>query len=387
MNAVITDIWGDGAQREPGRSPGHFDAPLWRSLAVVRIAALGYATALVAANFDSYDHPAGGWITIAVMVAWTVVTTYRHLRPGWRLLAADLAVTLACLIATRPIVGGEQLEQGTPIIPIAWLAGPALAWAVAGGRRAGAIAGAVLGLAVVAVRGEVSQGALTSLVLLTLIGIAVGHVARLTAIAEAKLQRATELIAANRERDRLARTIHDSVLQVLAMIERRGAKLGGEAAELARMAGEQGTALRTLVAVGSSSPSVPGSCDLAALLGAYASPIVSVITPADPVQVRSYVGSELASAVRSALDNVTEHCPPHTPSWVVVEQDGVTIVVTVRDTGPGIPDGRIDEAKAEGRLGISQSIQGRIHDLGGTVTVTSATGQGTEIEMRVPGAT
>src|SRR4029450_10728573 len=132
-----------------------------------------------------------------------------------------LAEPLASLIATRPIVGGEQLEQGTPIIPIAWLAGPALAWAVAGGRRAGAIAGAVLGLAVVGVRGEVSQGALTSLVLLTLIGIAVGHVARLTAIAEAKLQRATELIAANRERDRLARTIHDSVLQVLAMSERR----------------------------------------------------------------------------------------------------------------------------------------------------------------------
>jgi signal transduction histidine kinase len=207
---------GDGERREPGRTPGQLDVPLWRSLAVVRIAALGYAAALVAANFDSYDHPAGGWITIVVMAAWTVVTMYWHLRPGWTLLGADLAVTLACLIATRPIVGGEQLEQGTPIIPIAWLAGPVLAWAVAGGRRAGAAAGAVLGLAVVAVRGEFSQGALTSLVILTLVGIAVGHVARLTAIAEAKLQRATELIAATRERDRLARTIHDSVLQVLA---------------------------------------------------------------------------------------------------------------------------------------------------------------------------
>jgi signal transduction histidine kinase len=112
-----------------------------------------------------------------------------------------------------------------------------------------------------------------------------------------------------------------------------------------------------------------------------------VVTPADPVQVRSHVGSEIASAVRSALDNVTDHCPPRTPTWVVVEEDGGTIVVTVRDTGPGIPDGRVDEAKTEGRLGISQSIRGRIHDLGGTVTVTSEAGQGTEVEMRVPGAT
>jgi 1-acyl-sn-glycerol-3-phosphate acyltransferase len=52
---------------------------------------------------------------------------------------------------------------------------------------------------------------------------------------------------ATRERERLARDIHDSVLQVLALVKRRGAGLDGEAGELARLAGEQEAALRTLV--------------------------------------------------------------------------------------------------------------------------------------------
>jgi signal transduction histidine kinase len=377
---------------EPGADPdaimpGRLDVPMWRSIAVFRVAALAYAAILVAANFDDYAHPLGGWIILTLMGAWTAVTTIRYLRPQWPLLGADLAVTLGCLIATRPVVGGVQLDRGTPIIPVAWLAGPVLAWAVAGRRSAGLVAGAVVGVAVVTVRGQVSQGALTALVVLTLTGAAVGYVSSLSATAEAIFQQATRLEAATRERERIARTIHDSVLQALAMIERRGIKLGGESAELARMAGEQGAALRALVAAGSASAThEPDVCDLVQVLGGYSSATVSLVGPADPIRVPARVAAELAHAVRSALDNVAAHCPPGTPAWVVVEDEGATIVVTVRDSGPGIPDGRVDEAEAVGRLGISQSIRGRVREFGGEVTISSAPGQGTEIEMRVPGA-
>jgi signal transduction histidine kinase len=56
----------------------------------------------------------------------------------------------------------------------------------------------------------------------------------------------------------------------------------------------------------------------------------------------------------------------------------------VRDDGPGIPEGRLEESAAEGRLGVQQSIVGRMHDLGGTATVRSQAGQGTEWELGIP---
>ena len=57
----------------------------------------------------------------------------------------------------------------------------------------------------------------------------------------AKLREALALEAQVRERERLARTVHDGVLQTLAFINRRGTQLGGEAAELGGHGGRPGT--------------------------------------------------------------------------------------------------------------------------------------------------
>ena len=56
----------------------------------------------------------------------------------------------------------------------------------------------------------------------------------------------------------------------------------------------------------------------------------------------------------------------------------------VRDDGRGFSLARLAEARAEGRLGVASSIEGRVRDLGGTMAVESAPGAGTEIELRVP---
>ena len=93
------------------------------------------------------------------------------------------------------------------------------------------------------------------MILVWVASIAIGYVVEVARASERTLARALEIEAATRERERLARDIHDGVLQVLAMVQRRGAVLGGEAAELGRMAGEQEVALRTLVSGGL----VPGS--------------------------------------------------------------------------------------------------------------------------------
>jgi signal transduction histidine kinase len=377
------------AVTDPGparRSLEAFEVPLWRALAVFRLAALGYAAVLIVRNFQHYAHPVASWVVLAVMAGWTAVTIYGYARPrwrGWLLLIADLVITTACLTASPWVLGLEGRRQGTATLTVAWVAGPVLAWAVSGGRRRGAVAAILVGAADIYVRGPVQQSTLDGTVLLLLAGIAVGHVARLAVETEGRLQRAVELEAATRERERLARGIHDSVLQVLALVQRRGTELGGEAAELGRLAGEQERALRALVST-TGAAGGDGPVDLRTLLNGYASDSVSIAAPAHPVPMKGATARELAAAVGAALANVARHCGPAARAWVLVEVDGDAVTVSVRDEGPGIPAGRLDEAAADGRLGVAQSIRGRVSDLGGTVAITSAPGQGTEVELRVP---
>jgi signal transduction histidine kinase len=96
------------------------------------------------------------------------------------------------------------------------------------------------------------------------------------------------------------------------------------------------------------------------------------------------VVAELAAAVGCILDNVRVHCGETCRAFVLIEDEATAVTVTVRDEGPGIPDGRLADAAAAGRLGIAQSVQGRVRDLGGSATTSSAPGLGTEVELRVP---
>jgi signal transduction histidine kinase len=201
------------------------------------------------------------------------------------------------------------------------------------------------------------------------------------------VQRATEIEAASRERDRLARGIHDSVLQVLALVQRRGAEVGGEAAEIGRLAGEQEAALRALIAAdgdGGGPALASGDLDLRALLTQEASASVSVVTPAGPVLLPAHEAREVTAAVHAALDNVRRHCGGTARAWVLVDDEGEAVTVTIRDDGPGIRPGRLALAAADGRLGVSQAICGRMRDLGGSARVTSTPGTGTEVRLWLP---
>jgi len=63
-----------------------------------------------------------------------------------------------------------------------------------------------------------------------------------------------------------------------------------------------------------------------------------------------------------------------------------SIEVSIRDDGPGMPAGRLAEAAADGRLGVSHAICGRVRELGGSATITSTPGAGTEVQLRIPRA-
>jgi signal transduction histidine kinase len=363
-------------------------APLWRAIAVYRIAALTYVTILVVRNVGHYERPPWAWPVLALMAAWTVVTTYAYADPARRrapLLLADLLITAGVMISSVWIVGRAALEQGRPTLAVAWHVAPVLAWAVAGGRRGGIAAALLLGATDLAVRAHYDQAAFTGAVLMLLAAIAVGYLVRLAEVSQQRLERAVQLEAATRERERLARDIHDSVLQVLALVKRRGVGLDGEAGELARLAGEQEAALRNLVAAHAvEAVDDRADVDVMALLGPYASPTVSVAAPARPVRLPARVARDLTAAVAAALDNVVRHCDPGTKVFVLVEDEPDTVTVSVRDEGCGIAPDRLAQAESQGRLGVAQSIRGRIADLRGTVRITSAPGEGTEVEMTVP---
>jgi signal transduction histidine kinase len=286
------------------------------------------------------------------------------------------------LLSTTVLQYPSAMRGGVMPVTATWVAGPVLAWAVQYGRRAGAVAALILAGCDFLLRNHAITVVLNGTVLL-LAGVIVGHLARLAAQVEAERQHAIQVEATSRERERLARGIHDSVLQVLALVQRRGAEAGGEAAELGRLAGQQEAALRALIAE-APAPSPPGEVDLRTLILPEQSEQVTVSVPAQSVRLDKKAADELASAIRAALDNVRRHCGQRARAWVLVEDEPGMVTVTIRDDGPGIPDGRLAEAAAAGRLGVRHSIRGRLRDLGGSATISSVPGEGTEVELRLP---
>jgi signal transduction histidine kinase len=237
------------------------------------------------------------------------------------------------------------------------------------------------------VRADVDSRNVGNIFLLMIGGPLIGYTTGLLKQMAAARDRAERAAAAAAERQRLARVVHDGVLQVLALVQRRGAELGGEAADLGRLAGEQEVALRGLVQQFDAPVGAAGSdatVDLARSLSALAAPQVTISVPAGPVPWPAGDAEEVVAVVRACLDNVRVHVGRDAPAWVLVEDLGASVIVTVRDEGPGIPEGRLAEAAAEGRLGVRTSIKGRVADLGGTARLATAPGRGAEWEFTFP---
>ena len=124
--------------------------------------------------------------------------------------------------------------------------------------------------------------------------------------------------------------------------------------------------------------------DLRALLLPAQTDRVTVSVPAQPVLVERAEADELASAMRAALDNVRRHCGEQARAWVLVEDEPGLVTVTIRDDGPGIPDGPAGRG-GRGRTARRQPLDPRpARDLGGSAAISSAPGDGTVVELRLP---
>ena len=73
---------------------------------------------------------------------------------------------------------------------------------------------------------------------------------------------------------------------------------------------------------------------------------VSVSVPANPVLLDAGVADELHAAAANALDNVASHAGPDARAYVLLEDLGDSVTVSIRDDGVGIADGRLEEAVA-----------------------------------------
>lgn len=300
------------------------------------------------------------------------------------------AVGLAVLGAVGLVVVGST-ASGTPagyLIPIAVIAiGAAVVWREVdlGDRRrtsvltwlrlVGGAALVVVGLVVVVVAGNRSFGGLNSTLLAvaaTLVGVVVLTIPlwmRLVRTIDA--ERSARIRTA--EREEIAAHLHDSVLQTLALIQKRS----DSPDEVARLARSQERELRRWLFDGPRGEETSVSVALAAVAAEVEDGYgieVDLVTVGETV----HRCDALVGATREALVNAAKHSGQKRVD-VYAELSDADAQVFVRDRGRGFDP----SAVAADRQGIARSIRARIERHGGTVDIRSSADRGTEVTLRV----
>ena len=363
--------------------------PLWRAAQVFRLLSCIYALGFQIAINPDLDRPSAGWLLSAVLIGWSAACALAYLhgfgrRPAWVL--AEIAVVVALILSTEFVASEAWALDNQSWPTTLWATNATISAAILMGPIPGMLTGVVVMIASTVVKGVINYdlGRNATIVIELAVGLAVGMAAQTARRAHAELERAARLAASLEERDRLSRQVHDGAIQVLALVSRRGREIGGETAELAELAGEQERALRRLVSAADVEPRTGAMADVGALLRRRASDRVSVSVPAGPVLLAAGVADELYAATANALDNVASHAGPDARAYVLLEDLGDSVTVSIRDDGAGITDGRLEEAVGHGRVGVAKSIVGRMNWLGGSAKLNTGPRCGTEWELTLP---
>lgn len=360
---------------------------LWGAVTLFRVFALVYAVYEFAERLADVQRPWLGWVILAVLAAWTgVMLLARPPRLGH--LVVESVISVGAILATVWVDSPEVRLTGVSTVPGIWAGSIVLAWGLYAGPVAAMVAALVISAVDVVEIGGATDGTIHNIVLLFVMGACAGYCADAARRGDEALREGVRLQMQIRERERLARTVHDGVLQTLSFIHRRGRDVGGEAGHLGALAAEQERVLRQLITDGVGEPAaetgVEDRVDLTHLLRRRSHERVHVVAPVEAVMVPTGRADELAAAVGAALDNVAAHAGDAAQAWVLVEQEGDDVVVTVRDDGVGLEEEALLTAMRAGRVGVARSIMGRMHDLGGVATYASGSGAGTRLELRMP---
>jgi signal transduction histidine kinase len=356
---------------------------MYRWLAVLRFLLVANTVGLDIYR-DGFSRPVLAGVALAALVVWTCVVSwayhaYSRRTTGW--LLADMAVALAAMGLTAVVKDPGYHST----LPGFWVMGAMFAWAIRWHLQGGLAAALLLSAGDFLTRHYLDETVYGNLFLLLVGGPIVGLMVDSLLRSATRTARAEREAAAATERTRLARVVHDGVLQALALVQRRAPELGPDGVALGRLAGEQEQALRTLIRQQDAvDETAAGMADLVGALSALEHrPGVTVAAPPDPVLLDAARVHEVVAVVSACLDNVVAHVGPDAPAWVLLEAAPDTVQVSVRDEGAGIAAGRLEQAEREGRLGVASSIRGRVAELGGRAELATG-GYGTEWEIVVP---
>ena len=383
---------------------------LWVGVLVYRWASFVWMSALAVLTRDDLRHSTAALGVIACVGAWnawfTATSAWERRTPRF----VDLGISIALLPFSGWVMSEGTTVSGAPFFATSYPVSSAMTVGVGEGLAAGLAAAGGLSFALVLSRPangtplwslttEEWAALVNGVVYYLAAGGAAGAVSRV--IRSTSRERASAIEEATRERERsarlaeretLGREIHDSVLQSLALVEKRGreALRSGssvpveEVEPLVELVTRQEEALRALL----SDPEPPppdGYVSLRTALLAVAHETEGVpvtVTTTSQVWLPAAEVESLAAAVRQALDNAVRHAEASRVT-VFADAHAGRVEVSVRDDGVGFA---FDEARLarDGKIGMARSMKGRVEELGGTMIVRSTPGVGTEIEFRVP---
>lgn len=332
------------------------------------------------------DRPLAVVAASLALIAWHCFISWRMRTPAHRTRRAhlaDLGVTVLLILSTLLTVP----PGGTPLsLAGYWISGCATYAAIFLGTRWGVGFALVTSAALLGPPShfEVQRlgTAFVTVILITCLGVLIEQFH--ATLVEREQERA--LSAAVAERQRLSRIVHDGALQVLALVAREGPSLGGRGVRLAALARESEAQLRVLLQDRDHAPAQHTErVDLAAALDRYHSGNVTVSTMASGVVVSRGLAEEVEAALSEILANIASHAGPDARAWILLDQErDDEVILWVRDNGIGMSPDQVVQAAESGRMGIRDSIVGRMAALGGSAVLKTSPGAGTEWELRFP---
>lgn len=315
-----------------------------------------------------------------------------------RLAISDIVVGIALLTVALSLVGTQwgwhlQAQWLVPVLIV--IAGAVLAWSQldaaqrgrllkqAGGRTPWSIVRICGGLALVVVGvlllvGQDSTPQIMATAVIAALAVLAGAGLVLAPWGLRLINDLGEERAArerSEERADIAAHLHDSVLQTLSMIQR----VSTSPADVARLARTQERELRQWLY--EDSPATGTSLaadlrDLAASIEDIADTTIDTVVVGDGAPTENTIA--LLQATREALLNAVRHGAP--PVALYMEVGPGEVEVSVRDHGPGFEPADVPAD----RLGVRESMVGRVTRRGGNVEIRRAPNSGTEVRMRMP---